>query len=316
MITRVVSIWNTHPVQDGQGKFALLAIRAINKNLQRVSVLASGVVGSWNGSNWTTTVGASSNPAAHYRNVLLGIANLDRLPLSLIDDTTMVNWYNLCSSKGWTCDAIIDDMRTQDVLNLLASCGYARPYQSDQYGVVIDNNRSADSPIQVFSRLNTANMKYEKAFAKAPAGLIVTYHRQPNDYELDQEVILQTDPSVGTTGLYETIAYDGLVNQGKVLARAKFDLDQANLRSTFYSFDTDIENIVCRRGSLVAIQHDVLTSRAGDARVKTVLTSGPNVTGLILDAEISVIFRINRRRYPAQGGRHYDARDQQCNRRH
>jgi len=140
--------------------------------------------------------------------------------------------------------------------------------------------------VQVFTRINTTNMKYDTAFARVPSGLIISYHRQPHDYEPDQVIVNQSDPSVGVTGFYETINYDGLVNEGRAQARGQFDLDQINLRSTFYSFETDVESLVCRRGDLVALQHDVLTSRAGDARVKTVLTSGGNITGFILDNKI------------------------------
>ena len=287
MIVRMVSIWNEHPVVGGQGAFALIAIRAINRQVNRVSCIASGRVQIWNGSTWTTPQ-ATSNPSAHYRYVLLGAQNHDPLDSTLVDNDGLVDWYTKCITFSWTCDAIIDDMRTQDVLALIASCGYARPYQSDIYGVTIDDNRSATAPVQVFSRINTINMKYEKAFARVPSGLIITYHRAPKDYENDQEIVNQTDPSVGITGLYEAISYDGIVNQGRVAARGKFDLDQTNLRSTFYSFEADIESLVCRRGSLVAIQHDILTSRAGDAHVKTVLTSGGNITGLVLDSQIDV----------------------------
>ncbi len=286
-LVRIVSIWNQHPVATvAQSKFALIAIKAKNRQINRVSCVASGLVSKWNGSSWSYTSTGSSNPAAHYRDVLLGSLNHDPVDSTQVDDDGLVTWYNLCTTLQWTVDAIIDDMRTQDVLELIASCGYARPYQSDLYGVTIDNDRSADAPVQVFSRINTIGMKYDKAFARVPSGLIITYHRITKDYDNDQEVVLQTDLSVGVTGLYESISYDGIIRQGQIQARGKFDLDQANLRSTFYSFETDIESLVCRRGSLVALQHDILTSRMGDAHIKTVLTSGGNITGLVLDAQV------------------------------
>jgi hypothetical protein len=84
-----------------------------------------------------------------------------------------------------------------------------------------------------------------------------------------------------------------LINLDKVEARALFDLDQANQRATFYSLDTDVESIVCRRGSLVALQHDVLTARAGDAHVKTKTLSGPNISGFVLDSVIPITNELN-----------------------
>lgn len=286
VLVRCISLWFENPFNGAVGKFACIQVQAVNRSVQSLSVLAAGRVGQWNGSNWTSVVGPTPNPAAHYRDVLLGAQNHDPLDSSLIDDTTLITWFNDCASHSWNCDAIIDDMRTQDVLSLLASCGYARPYQSDQYGVTIDKDRSSDPPVQVFSRANTSNMKFEKGFARVPAGLIVTYKNYQEDYLDQQLTVNQSNPSVGTTGLYESITYDGIVDETRATIRGQFDLDQANLRSTFYSFETDIESIVCRRGDLVAVQHDVLTLRAGDARIQTVFTSGGNITGLRLNSII------------------------------
>jgi hypothetical protein len=286
-LVRVVSIWNEHPVQ--QTGFALIAIKAINRQISRISVQASGYVRDWSGSAWDTWT-TTSNPAPHYVDVLSGAQNLDPLPEDLRDDTGLVAWRTLCSSNDWTCDAIIDDMRTQDALALLASCAYAKPYQSDQYGVTVDKDVSAESPIQVFSRVNASNVKFERGFARVPAGFIVGYRDESADDDRAQTIVYQRDPSIATsTGLLESITYDGLVETDKVEARALFDLDQVNQRATFYSLDTDVESIVCRRGSLVALQHDVLTSRAGDAHIKTKTLTGSDISGFVLDSVIPII---------------------------
>jgi hypothetical protein len=290
-LVRVVSIWNEHPVQ--QTGFALIAIKAINRQISRISVQASGYVRDWGGSDWDTWT-TTSNPAPHYVDVLSGMQNLDPLPADLRDDTGLVAWRTLCTDNDWTCDAIIDDMRTQDALALLASCAYAKPYQSDQYGVTVDKDVSAESPIQVFSRVNASNVKFERGFARVPAGFIVGYRDESSDDDRAQTIVYQRDPSIATsTGLLESITYDGLVETDKVEARALFDLDQANQRATFYSLDTDVEAIVCRRGSLVALQHDVLSSRAGDAHIKTKTLTGPNISGFVLDSVIPIINELN-----------------------
>ncbi len=285
ILTRVISTWPEHPVA-GQG-FALIALKSRNRALNRISVNASGYVRDWDGSSWNTWT-TTSNPAPHYADILSGSQNLDPLPADLRDDAGLAEWREVCLDNDWTCDAIIDDMRTQDALSLLASCAYAKPYQSDQYGVTVDKDVSAQSPIQVFSRMNTAGLKYEKAFARVPEGFVVSYRDELADDDRAQTVVYQRDPTIATTGLLETISYEGVESLDKVRARALFDLDQANLRSTFYSFDADIESIVCRRGSLVALQHDVLTSRAGDAHIKTKTLSGGNITGFVLDSVIPI----------------------------
>jgi hypothetical protein len=285
ILSRVISIWDEHPIQSPD--FALIAVKTLNRSIRSVSVVASGYVQDWGGSAWDTWT-TTSNPAPHYADVLCGAQNLDPLPADLRDDTGLVAWRTTCSSLGWTCDAIVSDMRTQDVLSLLASCGYARPYQSDVYGVTVDDDRSADTPVQIFSRRNSNNMRFEKSFARVPAGLTVTYRDEQLDDDQAQITVYQSDPTNSDLSLLENIAYDGLTTAAKATARAQFDLDQANLRSTFYYIDTDVESIVCQRGSLIGVEHDVLSNYAGDGYIVSKQTSAGNITGVTLDAEIPI----------------------------
>jgi Concanavalin A-like lectin/glucanases superfamily len=240
--------------------------------------------GGTNWDTWTTT----SNPAPHYVDVLSGSLNLDPLPADLRDDDALVAWRALCNTNNWTCDTIINDMRTQDVLDLLASCGFARPYQSDVYGVIVDNDRTLDAPIQVFSRRNCANLRYERSFARVPAGFNVTYRDESLDEDQAQVTVYQREPTDSDLTLLESVSYEGLIDVTKVTKRAQFDLDQANLRATFYYLDVDIESIVCRRGSLIAVEHDILFNRAGDGYIDSKQTSAGNITGITLDAEIPI----------------------------
>ena len=217
-----------------------------------------------------------------------GAQNLDPLPATIRDDAGLVAWRTLCASRSWTCDTIIDDFRTQDVLQLLASCGYARPYQSDLYGVAVDKDRSSDAPTQVFSRRNANNIRFERAFPRVPAGFIVNYRDRLLDEDEEQIEVYQRDPTIGVPGLLETVSYDGLIDAAKVTARALFDLDQGNLRSTFYYLDSDVETLVCRKADLVAIQFDILSKYAGDGIIRSKIMSGSNITGFVIDGSVPI----------------------------
>jgi len=284
-LTRLVSIWHEKPITS-PGEHALIVIKALNRSVRQLSTKASGYVQDWDGSDWTTWT-TTSNPAPHYRDVLSGELNLDPLPSDLRDDAGLVAWRTLAVNNDWTCDLIVNDTRTQDVLNSIASCAYARPYQSDIYGVTVDNDRSADAPVQVFSRRNTANLFYEKAFPRLPAGFNVTYRDEASDDDQAQVTIYQRDPSNIDLTLLESVAYDGLIDVDKVTQRAQFDLDQASARSTFYNLRVDLESIVCRRGSLVGIEHDVLTVRSGDGYIASKQVTAGNLVGVTLDDTIA-----------------------------
>lgn len=284
-LVRVVSIWNEYPIL--KPGFALIAVKARNRSVQKVSALASGFVRDWDGSDWTDWT-TTSNPAPHYRDILSGDLNLRPLPDDLRGDDDLVAWRTLCTDNDWTIDAIISDMRTQDALDLCASCGYGKTYQSDTYAVMVDSDRSLDAPVQVFSRLNAANVRYERAFAQVPDGFVVTYRDEATDDDQAQTIVYQRDRSLATTGLLESITYEGIIEVPKVEARALFDLDQANSRATFYYLDTDVECLMCRRGDLIGLQHDVLSVQAGDARVLTKTILAGNITGLVLNSDIPI----------------------------
>lgn len=284
MFLRGTSAWDSPPV--AQMGDALIAVKAKNRRLDSLSVLASGLVPDWNGTEWTGAV-ITRNPAPHYRYVLSGALNLDPLDEDLIDEDALIDWRAHCNTEGYTCDAIIQGSRVQDVLQLIASCGYARPVQSERWGVFIDRDTSADAPIQVFSPRNSSGFRFEKALTRLPDGFRVTYREQKADYAEQQITVYRDGLSSGAN--LEAIAYDGLVTEAKVRGRASFDLDQAEQRGTFYYLDAPPEAIVCRRGDLVGVSHDVLKRQAGAARVKSKTVVSGDITHLLLDSDVNVV---------------------------
>lgn len=291
-LIRVCSIVNTYPVL--KTGFALIAIKATNRDISQVSTIASGLVRDWDGSGWNTWT-TTSNPAPHYYDILTGAQNADPIPVELADSAGLVAWRTECTTNGWTCDTIIDDFRGQDALSLVASCGYARPYQSDIYGVCVDDDTSAQSISALFSRRNCTNVRMDKAFARVPAGLNVTYNDASANYAQTQIEVDQRDQSIATTGMFEAITYAGLDSEAKAIARALFDMDQANLRGAFYYIDTDVKAVQVRKGDLVGLQHDAITRTnfagntfAGDGLIKQKTVATGNITGLVLDSTIPI----------------------------
>jgi hypothetical protein len=91
------------------------------------------------------------------------------------------------------------------------------------------------------------------------------------------------------TGRLEQVTYEGLVTEAEVTVRADYDLDQLQLRSTFYTLNAPAEAIICRRGDLVGVQHDALEVYSGSARVIDITYDGSgNITALKLDGAVPV----------------------------
>jgi hypothetical protein len=87
----------------------------------------------------------------------------------------------------------------------------------------------------------------------------------------------------------EQVTYEGVVTEADVRLRATYDFDTAVYRSAFYTLDAPTEAIRCRRGSLVGVQHDMLTDRAGQGRViGWSLNDAGQITGVQLDDAVPV----------------------------
>lgn len=285
-IARFQSIWNEELLpKRGQ---SVIAVKVRNRTVDSLSVLASGYVRDWDGTGWDDWV-TTSNPAPHYRDVMIGRQNLDPIPEDLIDDAGLVAWRQRCSDDGLTCDAVFEGASIAEVLDIIASCGYARRYQADLWGVIEDYDRSAETPVQLFSSRNAWNIRWERGFPRLPDGLRVSWRDALAAFAEAETIVYRDEGGVGQGGRFEAIAYQGLIEEEAVVRRARFDLRQADLRSTFYSFDCPPLALVARRGDLIALQHDTLHRQTGTARVvrKILSSDDSEIVGLELDSTIT-----------------------------
>lgn len=285
-LLRSVSLWNSHPLPTDA--FAAVAVRARNRAMERVSMLAGGWVKDWDGSGWRAW-SVTSNPAPHLRDIYAGAQNLDPVPADLIDDAGLVSWRSDCVASGYQCNALIEGQTVDEAARIVASCGYARPYMAETWGVVQDKDRSAETPVQIFTPRNSAGFSWRKAFARVPDGFRVNFRDASRDYDSRQITVFR--PGItNDTGLLEQVTYEGLVTEAEVTAKARYDQAQARLRSTYYTLDAPAEAIVCRRGSLVGVTHHSLTAQAGSARlVGAELDGAGMVTALHVDGDMPML---------------------------
>lgn len=281
-LLRSVSVWNEHPVPTSD--FALIAVRARNRALEEVSTIAGAWVPDWDGTGWRTWT-VTDNPAPHLRDIFAGRLNAKPVPGVIVDDAGLVTW----RASGHKCNALIEDQSVGDAANLVAACGYARPYMSEIYGVARDYDRSAETPVQMFTPRNSSGFKWSKGFAAMPDALRVSFRDSAQDYDLRQITVARPGFS-GAPRLLEQVTYEGPVTESEVRARAIYDQKQALYRNTFYSLVVPAEALVARRGDMVLVQHDMLTSRSGSGRVSDVAINGAgNVTSITLDCEVDLV---------------------------
>jgi len=289
-LTRAVSVFDRHPVKGGAGGsgLALIAVRVKNRALENLSVLASGQVRDWDGSGWRSWT-TSSNPAVHYRDVLAGALTADPLEADLVDDAGLVEWRQACIDEGYTCDMVVEGEATQDLLTTIAGCGYARPRQSETWGVVRDRDRSAEAPSQIFTSRNSSGLAMAKAFPRLPDAFRVVWLDDGEDGAERQVIVWRRGRRGATAPRIEEVRYRGPTSEAAVTRRAVFDLAQAEARSAFWSWRAPAEAIRCTRGDLVAVSHDVIDRLHAAARLEGLETDGDGaIVGVTLDSPVPV----------------------------
>ncbi|MFN7224475.1 MAG: phage tail protein [Paracoccaceae bacterium] len=284
-LLRSVSIRNAPPV-PGDG-LALIAVRARNRQLEQVSVVAGGYVPDWNGSSWSDWT-VTSNPAPHLRHVLAGSLNARPVPEDLLDDAEILAWRADCAAKGFVCNHLSEDESVLEAAQVLASCGYASLRMSETWGIVRDRDRSTEAPVQIFTPRNSRGLRFERALPDLPDGFRVTFPDASDDY-LPRQIDVPRPGGSLPLSVPEMITYQGITTEAAARARARFDLLQAELRSTFWSLTAPAEAIVARRGDLVGVSHDMLSRWMGSGRIAGVRVNGSGLaTHLVLDAAVDL----------------------------
>ncbi|MEL7395396.1 MAG: hypothetical protein AAFN44_03385 [Pseudomonadota bacterium] len=284
-LVRSTIFYNAHPVQ--QGGNALIAIKAKNVQLNRMSVIASGYVYNWDGSGWNTLT-TTSNPAVHLRDVLEGNLTAVPIPNSVIDNDSLVAFRQHCITNNHRINAIMQDTSFEEAAQLCAAAGFGQTYQSEVYGVIWDYDRSAEAPVQVFSDRNLNNFSWSKGFPTQLDGFRITFRDADRDYRQRQIIY---PPGATIT---EQVNYVGPVRDTQAEERAQYDLDVLRYRSVFYSWTSPALAIKCRRGSLVGLNVDFLEEHYASARVMSyVINASGNVFNITLDTEIEPINGIN-----------------------
>jgi hypothetical protein len=286
VITTVQSRWNDYPIADDGEAVTLIAVRARNRQLQTISVIATGCCDDWDGTSWIAGQ-PTTNPASWYRHVLRDSHNAEPVDDSLIDLPAMQDWHEWCDGQGLSIGAVVQGKSVIDTLKLIALVGWASPVFGAQFSVVPE--RARPSPVGMITQRNAVKFGMRKPFSPEVHALRVTY--LDGSYLFVPREIIVYAPGFGPSaggGLqlatrYEAVTYDGINSESAARDRATLDIKWALNRSTLLTFTMDIEHLEFRRGDLVLMETDILGQWGGRGRVKSVTLNG---AGKIVSLEL------------------------------
>ncbi len=238
----------------------------LSGNLPVISGVAQAKIPSWDGKAWRAT--ATRNPAAAFREVLVGGANARPLPANRIDSQALQEWHTWCAAQNWTYDAVIHrSSSVEEILTEIAGAGMARPTWVDgRRGIIID--RPQEARVQVFTPRNIRAFTGQRSFTDhAPHVLHLPYRDEEVDYATSELRVYRPGYNAANATRVEERRVPGITNATALRRHAAYQLAAQTYRRESYEIEVDWEHLVATRGDRVGIMHDTLSRATHAARV-------------------------------------------------
>lgn len=237
----------------------------------------------WDSGTSTWVERATSNPASIFRYVLQQAANHRPYPNSLIDLTSLQNWHSFCVSNGFTFNHV-KDYRSSiwDTLNTICSAGRASITRIDgRIGVVYDYLKTV--PIQHFTPRNSWDFSAKKNFFTPIHAWKIQFINEDEGWREDERIVYDDGYTSANATKFETMSLVGVTDSDLAWKHGRYHIASLRLRPESYSFNVDVEYLVCTRGDLVKISHDVLLVGLGSGRVKSITTAAGYIQTITTD---------------------------------
>jgi len=244
-----------------------------------------------NGTNWIPDR-PTNNPASLFIYVLTHCANAYAIPIAKVsaqfDLLKLQEWHTFCFVKKLAFNSVITNTQSvMDTLRDICAAGLASPaIINGKWTVIIDRPRQYVT--QYFTPHNSWGFESSKTLPRLPDALRVTIQDESKAYQQDEFFVYREGFTESTAKIYEQITFPGVTNKTQAIYLAKFHLAQAKLRPETYSINADFEHLVCTRGDLVRVSHDIPQWGIGTGRITKIENPTINTTKLTLSEDFYI----------------------------
>jgi hypothetical protein len=288
-LTAFRSFQNTAPIR--KSGIARIAIRCRSTNqlngvIDNLNLTVKAILPVWNGSTWTEQI--TRSPAWAFCDVLRGSANKRPVAASRIDLDRMLEFATQCAADGVTFDADVADVTSvAELLDDIAGTANAkRIFRNGLFSVALDNTKTEIA--QHFTPRNSRRFGVSKLFARRPHAIKVVFPNAATYHQQDEIIVYDDGYTAANAELFETLELPYTTEASQAWRRGRRAMFAARLRPRVIALETDAEHIACEIGSLVRVSHDVPQwgGAIPAARVRALVTSGSDTTGVELDAPV------------------------------
>jgi len=250
----------------------------INGQIEGVNAIVETIGFDWNSStNQFVPNSIINNPASLFIYVLTHpaipkpyrVTNIN----TEIDLTTISAWHQFCDGSATRpqlrYNAVVSDTRSvMDVLRDICAAGMASPtYIDGKWSVVIEQARS--HVVQHFTPHNSWGFESTKTLPRIPDAFRISFINEEKSYQQDELIVCNFGKTESTVELIEELNLPGVTNAAQAKYLARFHFAQLKLRPETYTLNVDFEYLVCTRGDLVRVSHDVPLWGNGTGRIKS-----------------------------------------------
>lgn len=192
-----------------------------------------------------------------------------------IDDSALAEFAQWCLDNDYHFDFVCDSEAsawTRWTSVASAGRGAVTTDNDGLFGVTCDNDRK--TVVQMFTPRNSWSFNIEREFYKLPHALRVTWYDEDDDYQ-EKEGFVYAD-GYDKSNAVDIVEWNvtGKTRWADVYKMGRYYLASTKLRPITVTLSTDWEWLMCRRGDVVGVSHDVLMNTFGTARVVSLIYSG------------------------------------------
>jgi len=182
------------------------------------------------------------------------------------------------------------DFRTsvEDLLREIAAAGRAAPaYVDGKWSIVEDKVQT--TPVQHFTPRNSWGFTGRKQFIDMPHAFRVRFPNEAKDFREDERIVYDDGYDENNATVFEQLELPGITHTDLVHVHGRYHIACASLRPEVYSWYADIEHIVCTRGDLVRVTHDVPMWGVSWGRIRSVTDNGTHATAVVMDEIMTMV---------------------------
>lgn len=231
----------------------------------------------------------TQNLASLSLGILRGPGNARPNAAETIDFDSFEYWHTQSKGKNYTFNMVRDFVSSVwEAFADVAAAGIAAPTRVDgKWGVLIDENKTV--PVQHFTPRNSYNFSFERIYPDKVHAWRIPFQNENANYERDEIIVYDDGYSAANAEIFAQMNFDGVTNPDQIYRLGRHRIAELRLRPESYTLSTDFEFLVCTRGDLCLLTHDVLSVGLNSGRIKElVLNVDGDTIGLVIDTPVDM----------------------------